>query len=623
MADHLDRRWFGTMWGRFSARQLGRIAFPEAPDEVTAPPAPPAPVETVAPVPIEQTSWWLRKLPVRWDGLLRWTPWRTGLLLYLGAALLLLFNLDWHPPVYFNWEEYTAWGIFNFLDAPTLAHFAPTDGPMTDSGYSPLVVGPVLLGWHFLGTGDLLGMRLPLALIAALAVPLCWRFGRRFIGESPALLAAVLLALSPVFLLYGRTATNVGLSLVPALGTAWLLLRVLDNPTFVPVLLLQLALIADGFAYAPIRFLWPIALATIALEMLLRPRLRLSLATALAITLIALPAWLWGVASWEAQARGERERPVLRVVLKSYYNGRGEQVIGSGNRLPPLSEVTAYVGKNAQDSLRLFFDRDTKSVITDFWNPHGRLQPTVLILPSLLGLACVGWRARRSREARLLLLLFAGFWLPLLLTSQVHVGRLIYVVPLLALLAAEGVTFFANALISVISLATHIPAGSRSKAQHTRRGVGLRWIITGLVVAVVASGTWADYRINPPVENLAREVLQMQAYAPKLAETHRAAVLVLIPADPQTEAAVVSGYRLRLERSYRFIDLSRPTVRALYDPADPRPPLIYSGNLARALDQEGLCTATYFTVFDLATSVSASLQGFPCVVPPTLVVLAR
>src|SRR4051812_35049468 len=201
MAGHLDRRWFGTVGGRFSARTLRRIALPEAPDEVTAPPAPPAPVETATPVLAKRTSRRSRKLPVRWDALLRWTPWRTGLLLYLGAALLLLFNLDWHPPVYFNWEEYTAWGLFNFLDAPTLAHFAPTDGLMTDSGYSPLVVGPVLFSWHFLGTGDLLGVRLPLALIAALAVPLCWRFGRRISGDAPALLAAVLLALSPVFLL--------------------------------------------------------------------------------------------------------------------------------------------------------------------------------------------------------------------------------------------------------------------------------------------------------------------------------------------------------------------------------------------------------------------------------------
>lgn len=620
MAGQLGRRWFGTVGDRFT---LGRIALPEAPDEVVAPPVSPLPPDIPARAPARRASRWSRRLPAWLPRHWHWSPWLTGLLLYLGAALLLLFDLDWHPPVYFNWEEYTAWGIFNFLDAPTIAHFAPNDGLMTDSGRSPLVVGPVLLGWHFLGTGDLLGLRLPLALLAALAVPLCWRFGRRLVGERPALLAAVLLALSPVFLLYGRTATSVGLSLVPALGTAWLLLRVLDSPTLARVALLQVALIADGFAYAPIRFLWPIALAALALEVVLRPGKRGALVNALVITLLVLPGWLWGVANWEAHARGEQRRPVLRTVLKGYYNGRGEQVFGTGDRLPSPGDIVAYAGKNAEDSLKLFFDRDTRPVITDFWNPHGRLQPTLLVLPSLVGLACIGWRARRAREARLLLLLCAGFWLPLLLTSQVHVGRLIYVVPLLALLAAEGVRFCARALAALVARVARIPARSRGTAGQTLLGPGVRGGLAALIIAGVAWGSWADFRINPPVEHLARDVLQIQSYAPRLAAEQRAAVLLLNPIDPQNESAVVSGYRLRLERSYRFVDLSRPAVRALRDPADPRPPLVYSGNLTAVLDREDLCTALYFTVPDLARGVSAGLQGFPCIVAPELVILPR
>src|SRR3954470_10369466 len=125
MTGQLDRRWFGTAGSRSTARPLSRIALPEAPDEVTVLPVPPAPVESAALASASQESWWSQKLSAGVPVQLHWTPWLTGLLLYLGAACLLLFDLDWHPPVYFNWEEYTAWGIFHYLDAPTFAHFAP------------------------------------------------------------------------------------------------------------------------------------------------------------------------------------------------------------------------------------------------------------------------------------------------------------------------------------------------------------------------------------------------------------------------------------------------------------------------------------------------------------------
>lgn len=623
MAGQLEGRWFGTARVQLPARTLGRITFPEVPGAVVAPPEVIAPTEMPSDTPLVPRVERLLLAPTASPASPRWQPWLIGLLLYLGAALPLIFNLDWHPPVYFNWEEYSAWGIFNFLDAPTLAHFAPTDGLMTDSGRLPLVVGPVLLGWRIWGTGSLIGMRLPIALLAALTVPLCWRFGRRLVGDGPALLGAVLLALSPVFLLYGRTATVVGLSLLPALATAWLLLRVLDNPTPARIVLLQVALIADGFAYAPIRFLWPIALAALVLEMLLRPALRRSLAVALLVTTVILPTWLWGTAAWVAHTRHETERPAIKLVLKRYYNGRGEQLLASGDHLPPLGAIAAYVGHNAEDSLQLLLDRDTESVITAFWNPHGRLQPRILVLPALLGFACVGWRARRSHEARLLLLLFAGFWLPLLLTSQVHVGRLIYVVPLLALLTAEGATFLASGLIALIARSASIRHGTQRAVTGARRGTGLRWALAVLLVVVVASNTWTDYQVDPLVEHLARDVLQIQAYSPKLAAAQRAAVLALIPEDPEGEAIVASGYRLRLEESFRFVDLARPVVRAPYDPADPRPPLLYGGDPIAALGQERACAALYFTPTDRAAEITARLEAFHCATLPTLVILPR
>ena len=184
----------------------------------------------------------------------RWSPWLGAVLLYLVAACLVLLDLGGRPAAAYNWEVYSVRGVWDFLAAPTLAHFAPTDGLMTDSGHTPLIVLPIVFVWHFFGV-SLLGLRLPIALLAALAVPLCWLVGRRFVGRSSAGFGAVLLALSPAFLVYGRTATIVGLSLVPALLTIWLLARAVEQPTTGRLALLQLALLENGWAYAPIRFL--------------------------------------------------------------------------------------------------------------------------------------------------------------------------------------------------------------------------------------------------------------------------------------------------------------------------------------------------------------------------------
>jgi uncharacterized membrane protein len=110
----------------------------------------------------------------------------------------------------------------------------------------------------------LLWLRLPVVLLAALAVPLLYVLGRKFFGRLPvgtllseamSVLAALLLALSPVYLLYSRTATAVGVSLVPALLTILALLWVLERPDLwwrIGALLGTLVLGAYG--YAPIRF---------------------------------------------------------------------------------------------------------------------------------------------------------------------------------------------------------------------------------------------------------------------------------------------------------------------------------------------------------------------------------
>src|SRR3954453_2480446 len=219
----------------------------------------------------------------------RWLTVVLVLGLYGLAATLLLIHLGDHPAFVYNWEAYTTRAVFAFWDHPSAAIFGSTEGLMTDSGFSPFVALPTWLSFRLGGAG-LTSLRVATALIAAGAVPLLWWVGRRFIGAGSALFAALLLALSPVFLLYGRTATFVCLSLVPALATVAVLLRVLQRPQERRWLIaLQVMLVAGIYFYAPIRFFWPLSVLLLAWELALRPTLRHAWRRALLVTVLVLP----------------------------------------------------------------------------------------------------------------------------------------------------------------------------------------------------------------------------------------------------------------------------------------------------------------------------------------------
>lgn len=383
--------------------------------------------------------------------------------LYVAAALVLFSPLGNHPTFPYNWESYTAWHVFSSWFDEFRPHdiFTITDGLMTDSGQGPLIGLPIWAAFKLFGVG-LTEMRAPVTLMAAAAVPLLWLVGRKIAGPQAALLAATLFALSPVWLLYGRTATLVGVSVVPALLTVYVLLRMFDYDRhwLRNLGVLQLLLIVGAYGYAPIRFLWPLSLGLIGLQ-LVRGHNRQKALLALVVTLCVLPIALTMIGTWTAPGVSTIDR------LVGYYNARGEQVL-SLNENPtnysyyldgmergeePVTDenlALKLLQQNTEDMLRLLFDRDTAPALSHYYNPTGqpvgRLYPGIFAPFLILGIAVsIGRFVKQKRpEYLVLLVMAAGFTFPMLLTSRVHIGRLIFALPLMFLLVAIGAIWLAT-----------------------------------------------------------------------------------------------------------------------------------------------------------------------------------
>lgn len=345
------------------------------------------------------------------------------------------------------------------------------------------------------------------------------------------------------------------------------------------------------------------------------------------VTLLALPLFIYGMASWSAHTNGATLAPQPLVVLRAYFNGRGEQVFVPDSSLHGLAAILPVVTHNAGDALALFFDRDTRPALLDYWNPHGRLQPGLLVPFVLLGLGWTILRARRSPPARLHLFLVAGFTLPILLTSNVRIGRLIFVVPLLALLAARGVLSVAEGIGWCAARIVAPVQGRWPRVRVLAQGYVWRVVFAAIIVAAVAVGTWRDYTAEVPLQEMVRGETLLRTRAPELAATGRAAVILtnlapqgLAPDDPAMEVYALVGYRLDLDHAYRFVDLDRETLPVS---ADTRALALLGGDPAAVLDRDGLCNAVYFAPDDLLPTLRARTATLGCPHIPEVVLLAR
>jgi hypothetical protein len=430
----------------------------------------------------------------------------TFALLYVAAVALLAWRIGSRPGFSYNWETYTLRDLFAFVAHPSRDVLRMNDGLMTDSGRTATVVGPAWLGFKIFGQ-SWFGLRFPIVLISALAVPLTWVFGRRLYSDAVGITAALLVLTSQVFLLYGRTGTVVGLSIGPALIgylLLWMCVRENDRHWLRWLLVFQIALILNSYVYSPIRFLWLIAAVLFAVECVLRDGQRGRFLVSLIVTLAVLPLAL------SVLRPGPIETPVAAV--EAYYNGRGEQIFrmsGTQSGVAPFlrnltpeqreqiaeestdQQIRRLVRQNANDLVDLLIDRNTRPAVTDFWNPHGRLYPRVLVPFFLVGMLSLLILFFFDVRARLMLALFWGYSLPLLLTTQVHIGRLVFIVPLLAIICALPIGLI------VRWLAARQPPPYRP-AFH-------RWaaVAVGLLIAVAgAAPSMADWDTPFPMQRM-------------------------------------------------------------------------------------------------------------------------
>jgi 4-amino-4-deoxy-L-arabinose transferase-like glycosyltransferase len=577
---------------------------------------------------------WFRARALQWQCAGDW-PALIVLYLLAAAAMLLPWPFGTHPAWAYNWEGYTAWRWETYWEAPAgpaIEIWAPTDGLMTDSGQGPLVGLPVAIGTAVAGF-EVSAMRLPVSILAAVSVPVLWLLGRRLFGAGPATLAALLLATSPVFLLYGRTATLVGVSLLPLLLSALALMRVLDAGDndgwhWRREGLLAASLVLGIYAYAPVRLLWPLAVGLLALAAVCNSARRSVLMRAALLCALIVPAALMFL------AQVTRPDPDPLGAMIGYFHARGEQLVAmddlaDAGQYLRVEDVTAGSGwdaatrlvrQNAVDLARLLLDHDTGPPPVEFWNERGRFWPWFLLPFAAIGAISTVERwvreSRRHTSALAPFALFLGLALPLLLTSRVHIGRLLPALPFALLLVAAG-AWLAAGWISV--MVRRVERGDLNAE---------RWIapvIAGTLLVPAAVGARFDMAtpLSPTRESLT---------AMTLADWHEdagergGAVLVEDPAlGDDIERVHAATYRLDLDRIYRFVDIQQSGGMLDVDEAAPdsRPALLWRGAMEALQSGEiaHSCKRLWFVTPEIAGDFFTAWQKAGCADAPDSVIL--
>ncbi len=502
------------------------------------------------------------------------TPWRVAAAFYLVAATIVLYRIGTWPRWTITQEDYTLIDFWVFADAPRRDFFRITDGLMSTAGQSWVITLPIWLAAQVFDW-PLTALRVPLGLMAAGVAPATWLLGRRLAGAWVGAIGALVLIFLSGWIHYARTGTYVALTSTAAVIVAILIDRTrrAQGRWWLWLVALQGMLILDVYLYSPIRFFYPLAIIFFLVQILFDRANWWRLLTMAAITAVVLPIFL-------AQADELPGRDPLAAV-RWHYEARGEQVMAwrhhpdqaytfldaeelAAAERDGTNPIIALVVQNAWDFVDLLLDRNTSPPNTDAWNAGGRFYPLALVPFFFIGVGVSLWRIFRSAEMRLLHLGFWGFTLPILLTSNMHIGRLVQAMPFLALLVAIGADAAGRALA----------AGARRMQAPERAAIALRIGLAAVVVLATARIALADARADIPLHEPHLAAVDMQARRAEIAIAGGAIWFwgVMTPDGPRGEAEVerirVTTVRAELDDDFQFVNLDYGQQP---DPFDPRP----------------------------------------------------
>lgn len=517
----------------------------------------------------------------------RWLAGGRGQALLVVWALIAVVLLPafWKTPdSLYNWEEYTVGGLLGTYrgeyrpdggEVPYGMIYAPwkllelsipfNQGLMTDS-YRVLLGGtPAAAAMRMFGV-SLFSLRIYSVCMSLVAVVLFVWLVRSLSPDRRVLasICGIVLAGAPVFLVYGRTGTDVGPTLTWAILILVLIARVFwGKRRLMDALALGAAIGLSAYFYAVIR-LQVLALLFWLFAMLIMRRFRPGLLRGLALVggliLVLLP-----------------QLSKIEEVRESFLAGRGEQLIAmseSPDELrhffpdeplnPPFSwnlrlrYIARYMQLNLANWYRLFCGIDLHSAVSDYWNPTGEVLPQFLLVLALVG-AIVSWRTLGFERASLLFVVFVSGACPSLMTNNVHAGRVLLALPAMIIwsgLAAMATAWWAGRILSAPRLISSLVFGSLALAViwHHYEGFVRPMLQAGYphrnylrpVAEAAASSTDARLVVSPfPLEAAAFQFF--------LFPTHRIwfGDRPMIPTDvgPQPGPGVVQGLLVECENS--------------------------------------------------------------------------
>lgn len=432
-----------------------------------------------------------------------------SLLLFSVVGFLLFIKLNSYPATLYNWENYTVWNIFQLkFNEPnvSLKTYAQTsDGLMTESGFSPIIGLPLYWITTFFSY-TLANLRVWTALLTLIGALIFYLFISHLFGKKIGTLATVLLCSSQAFLLYGRTATNVGPTLLAEMLTIVVIYYCLRHPSSLRLATCAfVAICMNYYFYAPIRFFTPMLFFCI-----------IRFLTVYFLGFIQKQSTKQKhrkidphIITWTVIAISVTSIFVARTNILKYYNGREEQLLTSIFKQPLstnlLHELILKTYINSQDFIQLLFSFNSRPVVIDFGNHFGQMINRSLVPFFILGLIYSFYKLRNESSNKFTLILswFLISSLPILFTSNVHIGRLFLSLAPMYVLVAIGITELANHFLHI--------KWSRVKKNKKKANILLFSTILVFCVYVSSSEIHAYFFTTPTLDHNIKVLQENQA----------------------------------------------------------------------------------------------------------------